>query len=251
MKIIRSLLLLAAVAAQRAAPAAEIRLNGASTTVNAVINPLKAPVEVATGIALKVVGTNTGKGLAALMAGQCDAALTSEPLDVSLLAAKFAGLELNAADFQLHPVIEDYGVWVVHPSNAVGALTNVQLRGILAGTIVNWKEVGGADAPIVVFTDMVGAGTRTLVQVRVLQGADYGPKTVPVENIRVVAGRIAELKSGLGFVGHSFVDPKVVKVLETERITRPLGFITKGAPTADLQKVIDAFKTESAKAAAK
>lgn len=237
-KFVTSLLALAATALVHSA---EVRLNGASTTVNAVINPHKAAVETATGITLKVVGTNTGKGLAALMAGECDASLTSEPLDVSMIAAKFAGLNLNAADFQLHTVKEDYGEFVVHPANPVTALTMAQVKDILGGRITNWKEVGGADLPIVVFTDSVGAGTRTLVQIRVLDGTDYGPKVQPLESIRVVAGRIAELKGGFGFVGHSFVTPGV-KVVQTERITRPLGFITKGAPTADVQKIIEAFK---------
>ncbi len=242
MKIKSTVIVLATLASSLTALASEVRLNGASTTVNAVINPNKAAVEASTGLSLKVSGTNTGKGLAALVAGECDASLTSEPLDVSMIAGKFAGLTLNASDFQLHPVAEDYGVFVVHPSNPVAKLSAEQVKGILAGTISNWKEVGGADLPIVVFTDSVGAGTRTLVQARVLGGADYGPKTQPVENIRLVAGRIGELKSGFGFVGHTFVSP-AVKVVETgERITRPLGFITKGAPTADVQKVINAFK---------
>lgn len=249
MKSIRSFLLVAAIAAQLPAFAGEVRINGASTTVNAIINPLKAAVEASTGFSLKVVGTNTGKGLAALTSGQCDVALTSEPLDVSMLAAKFAGLELNAADFQLHQVTEDYGVFVVHSSNPVSTLTKTQVKEILAGHIANWKDVGGVDMPIVVFTDAVGAGTRTLVQARALEGAEYGAKTVALENVRLVAGRVSELKGGIGFVGHSFVDSKLVKVIETERITRPLGFITKGAPTADVQKVIEAFKAEAAKAA--
>jgi phosphate transport system substrate-binding protein len=240
------LALLALFSASAALAAPEVRINGATTTVNAVINPLKGAVEAATGCTLKVVGTNTGKGLVALTSGQCDVALTSEPLDVSMAAAKFAGATLNAADFQLHPVKEDYGVFVVHPSNPVGKLSKAQVKDILAGRITNWKEVGGADLPIIVFTDPVGAGTRTLVQFRVLEGEDYGPKTQAIENIRLVAGRIAELKGGFGFVGATFVDAKV-KVIDTDRITRPLGFITRGAPTPEVQKVIEAYKAAAAK----
>ncbi|HWA26911.1 MAG TPA: substrate-binding domain-containing protein [Lacunisphaera sp.] len=237
----KPLIIVAALVAALAIRAGEVRLNGASTTVNAVINPGKAAVEAATGLTLKVTGTNTGKGLAALLAGECDASLTSEPLDVSMLAGKFAGLTLNASDFQLHQVKEDYGEFVVHPSNPVSKLGDAQVKGILAGEIANWKDVGGPDLPIVVLTDPVGAGTRTLVQQRALGGGEYGPKTVAVENVRLVAGRIAELKGGFGFIGHSFVTP-TVKVVETTRITRPLGFLTKGAPGADVQKVIDAFR---------
>ena len=241
--------LLAFLAATAALSATEVRINGATTTVNAVINPLKGAVETSTGFTLKIVGTNTGKGLVAPTSGQCDVSLTSEPLDVSMAAAKFAGLDLNAADFQLHPVKEDYGVFVAHPSNPVSKLSKAQVKDILAGRIANWKEVGGPDLPIIVFTDPVGAGTRTLVQFRALDGEEYGPKTQAIENIRLVAGRISELKGGFGFIGATFVDAKV-KVIETERITRPLGFITRGAPSAEVQKIIDAYKAAAAKGGA-
>lgn len=248
MKNTSGILFVATLLATSFISAAEVRLNGASTTVNAVINPYKSAVESSTGITLAAQGTNTGVGLGALTSGKCDASLTSEPLDVSMIAAKFAGLQLNAADFQIHPVKIDYVVFVAHPSNSVNNLSADQLRDILGGKITNWKDVGGADLPIVVFTDSVGAGTRTLVQARALGGADYGANTRPLENIRVVAGAIAELKGGFGAVGSSFADPKLVKVIETEKITRPLGFITKGAPSEDVQKVINAFKAEVAKA---
>ena len=39
---------------------------------------------------------------------------------------------------------------VVDPSNAVEDLTKEQLAGIYDGTVTNWKDVGGNDAPIVV-----------------------------------------------------------------------------------------------------
>lgn len=226
--------------------AAEIRINGATTTVNAVIIPMKSAVEAATGYTIKAVGTNTGVGLVALVNGQCDASLTSEPLDVSMAAAKFAGVDLNPADFQLHMVKEDYGVFVVHPSNPISKLSKAQIKEILAGRVSNWKEIGGPDLPIIVFTDPVGAGTRTLVQFRALDQEEYGPRTQAIENIRLVAGRVAELKGSFAFIGVSFANDKV-KVLETDRISRPLGFITKGAPSADVQKIIDAFRAEVAK----
>lgn len=242
-------LLLASVAALPAF-AGEVRINGASTTVVAVINPHKAAVEAATGLTLKVAGTNTGKGLAALVENNCDVSLTSEPLDVSMAAAKFNGKDLNPADFRMHPVTETSVAWVVNPANSVSHLTAEQVSGILSGKILNWKEVGGADQPIVVLTDLIGAGTRTLIQFRMLDRGEFGANTRQLENVRLIASNVSELKGAFSGIGVGFVDPKLVKVVTTDKVlTRPLGFITKGAPTADVQKVIDAFKAEVAKAA--
>lgn len=243
----QSLLLLATLVAGIISSAAEVRLNGASTTVNGVINPLKDKVEAATGLTLKVAGTNTGKGLVALAQGNCEASLTSEPLDIAynagVLAAKLAGVELAPqSEYQIHEVKQDTVVWVVHPSNPVESLTHDQIKAIHTGKITNWKEVGGADLPIVVFTDAVTGGTRALVKKLALDGEDYSAACKPLESVRFVATQVAELRNGFGGVGAGFVDATKVKVVKAPAVPRPLGFITKGAPSADVQKVIDGFK---------
>lgn len=53
-------------------------------------------------------------------------------------------------------------VFIVNQDNPVKSLTLDQLRGIYAGRIVNWKEVGGADAPIVAFQRSEDSGSQTL-----------------------------------------------------------------------------------------
>lgn len=246
----KALPLLAALFACVSLSAGEVRLNGATTTVNGLINPLKSAVEASTGLTLKVTGTNTGKGLVALVEGQADVALTSEPLDIAIAAAKVAGKDLNAAEFQLHSVKDDYAVFVVHPSNPVTSLTHDQIKAIHTGKITNWKEVGGPDLPIVVFTDTVTGGTRALIKKLSLDGEEYGPTCRPLESVRFVVSAVAELKNGFGGVGAGFVTGTNVKVVKSDPVPRPLGFITRGAPSAEVQKVIDAFKAAQAKVAA-
>jgi ABC-type phosphate transport system substrate-binding protein len=47
------------------------------------------------------------------------------------------------------------------PSNGVTSLTQAQLQGIYNGSISNWNQVGGANAPIVVFSAQEGSGTQS------------------------------------------------------------------------------------------
>ncbi len=48
----------------------------------------------------------------------------------------------------------------VNPKNPVSALTAEQVTRILKGEIKNWKEVGGADQPIIVIIREASSGTR-------------------------------------------------------------------------------------------
>ncbi len=48
---------------------------------------------------------------------------------------------------------------IVHPNNPVSSLTKEQAAKIFLGEIVNWNEVGGPNAPILVYTREAGSGT--------------------------------------------------------------------------------------------
>ena len=49
---------------------------------------------------------------------------------------------------------------VVNNRNGVADLSLEQIKGLADGTITNWKDVGGADAPVVLMGREAGSGTR-------------------------------------------------------------------------------------------
>lgn len=228
------------------AAAAQVRLRGATTVIDRVVNPHRDAVEKATGYTLDVVGNATGKGLVDLQEGRADAALVSEPMDIAAVAAAAAGKAIDPSRLQFHVVANDSIVFVVHPSNPVTSLTWEQLRGIHTGKIRNWREVGGKDQPITVFSDTPTGGTRAMVKATVLGGQDYAPSVVALTAVKKVADMVAVDPTGIGGLGKGFVDSRT-KIVDTKVLERPLGFVTIGAPSPAVKAVVDAFKAQVAK----
>ena len=228
-----------------AALADEVKISGATTVLNGVVSASKAAVEKKTGHTLQIIGSNTGKGLVDLFDGATNIAMVSEPMDIAAEAAAVAGKKIDPAAVQFFELKKDLIVFVVHPANPVAKLSWEQLRDIHTGKIVNWKEVGGKDLPIVVYSDSATGGTRAMVKKVVMGGADYGPAVKAQSSVKRAAEMVGGDEAGITGVGKSFVDTAKNKTLDTKKLERPLALVTKGAPTPAAKAVIDAFMTEA------
>ena len=224
-----------------------VRLHGAASTVDSLIAPNSVTVEKMTGHTLSVVKSNAGKGLIDLVDGKCDAALASASLDAIVKAAKSAGRTVDPAKLVLTVAATDEVVFIVHPSNPVSQLSWEQLRDIHTGKITNWKDVGGKDAPIVVFTDAAASATRGLIKQVVMGGQEYTTKANALDFVAQVNDMVAVHKGGIGGLGKGFVQPAQVKVVTSKKVERPLGFITVGAPAGAAKQVIEAFQKVAGK----
>jgi phosphate transport system substrate-binding protein len=229
----------------QAALAEDVKLNGAASVVTDLVAPHRAEVEKATGYKLVIDKSNAGKGLIDLIDGKCDAAMASASLDATVKAAKSAGLTKAVPDLKLHVIKKSEVVFIVHPSNPVKSLTWEQIKDIHTGKITNWKEVGGKDLPITVYTDAKASATRGLIKQVVMADGEYAAGAKAVSFVKEVNDRVARDAGGIGGLGLGFVDPSQVVIVATKKIERPLGFITVGAPSAPMQKVMDAFKAVS------
>lgn len=82
---------------------------------------------------------STVAGIDGVLSGEIDIATSARPSVPSRAAEK---------DLVFWPVAWDALVFIVHPSNPVTNLTLAQVRDIFQGKLDNWKDVGGKDAPI-------------------------------------------------------------------------------------------------------
>ena len=92
-----------------------------------------------------VADAGTGKGIEAAIAGTTDiAAITRglRPDELLALRQKTAGIGYT------QPVAREGIAIYVHQTNPVSELTPIEIAGIFTGKITNWKQVGGPDLPI-------------------------------------------------------------------------------------------------------
>ncbi len=141
---------------------------------------------------------------------------------------------------------------IVHPSNEVAELTLEQIKGIFAGEITNWKDVGGADEKIMAVTREEGSGTRGAFEDIVMDdtlisdGAIVQPSTGAVST--TVAGdpkaigyiSLAALSAEVKAVQVEGVDATAENILaDTYKIARPFIYVTMGEPTGLAKEFID------------
>lgn len=238
-------LVLACLTGTATATAETVRITGATTVLNVLVSPAKGAVEKNTGHTLQVVGSNTGKGLVDLFDGASDLAMVSEPMDIAADAAAMAGKKIDPSAVQFHELKKDEIVFVVHPSNPVGKLSWEQLRDIHTGKITNWKDLGGKDQSIVVYSDATTGGTRAMIKKTVLGGAEYGPAVKAQTSVKRAAEMVGNDEAGVAGVGKGFVDASKNKIVDTRKLERPLALVTLGAPKPAAKAVIDAFAKEA------
>jgi phosphate transport system substrate-binding protein len=71
-------------------------------------------------------------------------------------------LKPDESDLDAHLVARDGICIIVHKTNPIASLTDEQIVSIYTGKITHWKDVGGADAPIVVVNKAEGRSTLEL-----------------------------------------------------------------------------------------
>lgn len=138
----------------------------------------------------------TSYGLGALMVERCDIAAASRDLTTNEFdLARDRNISFNSY------VIGSYGVAVVvNHNNAITNLTQEQVRDIFTGTIRNWKQVGGKDAPIYLYIRDPISGTHIGFQELAMEKKPYAhPKTFT--NYTGIVQAVAKDPNGIGYSG--------------------------------------------------
>jgi phosphate transport system substrate-binding protein len=164
---------------------------------------------------LQVTGGGSGTGIAALINGTTDIAMSSRPIK----DAEKQKVKQRNPNGPVELVVARDGItFYVHESNPVEALTIEQLRGIYLGDITNWKAVGGKDAPIVVLSRENSSGTYVFVKDAVLGGEDFTERAQTLPGTAAVVNAVSLERNGIGYGGSAYA--RGIKQLKVKKDAR-------------------------------
>jgi phosphate transport system substrate-binding protein len=166
----------------------------------------------------------TGYGLAALMAEQCSiAAASRQPIKDELELAKSRNIELT--DY----VIGSYSVAViVNSACGVADLKREQVRDIFTGVIQNWKDVGGADAPIHIYSRDPVSGTALGFKELAMENKPYASGEKTFTNYDGIVRGVAQDATGIGYCSIELTNAPGLKVVSIGGVAPSVTSINEG-----------------------
>jgi phosphate transport system substrate-binding protein len=157
------------------------------------------------GSSITVIGGGSGVGLSALMSGTTDIAQSSRSMKMD------EKMKLKDAGKAYKETIIAYDALavVVNPANKVSQLTREQLEGIFTGKITNWKEIGGTDQKIVVYSRESSSGTFEFFKEHVMNKKNFASTALLMPATGAIIQSVSQTSGAIGYVGLAYVDNSV------------------------------------------
>lgn len=159
-------------------------------------------------VAITVTGGGSGVGLAALINGTTDVAMASRKMKLD----EKVKLQDAGKGFKEIIFAQDALAVIVNTGNKVSQLTREQLEGIFTGSVKNWKQVGGDDMPIVVYSRESSSGTFEFFKESALKGKNYANTALLMPATGAIVQSVSQTKGAIGYVGLAYVEKEVKAV---------------------------------------
>jgi phosphate transport system substrate-binding protein len=225
------------------ATAGTLHLSG-STTVSGAIVPRLAQIQSASHQTVQLSAQSSTYGLLSLAHGACDVAMVSGSFEDTAAKAneKQPGV-IDPTQYASARVGEERLVFIVNPHNAVRELSKAQIAAIYTGRVRNWRDVGGADAPITVVTLH---DSTSIVQDRILDGTPIMTQAKAVTSAAQIPAIVASDPNAIGIISTAHARGSTTVLKTDAEIAVPLFLVTKGTPTPDESALIAACRTQLA-----
>jgi phosphate transport system substrate-binding protein len=193
----------------------------------------------ATGVKVDVKTASSDSCLYNLGRGFCDIASTARKL--------YKRHELYG--YSEFPFCKDPLAVIARKECGVDSLTAEQLQDIFAGGIANWKEVGGADLPVMIIVPGEDTAAHKNFRRQVMKHKDIAHdfmaynSTMVIEAIKYFpCGSVSFISQGAAMHHPEITTIKIDGLAPTDKdypYYQEFFYVTKGEPTGNVKKFID------------
>lgn len=219
-----------------------LRIAGGTAHIPVMKEVAKRIMQMNADVQITIAGGGSGAGIKQVGEGL---------VDIGNSGRKATDEEVSKYNLSMYKWAIDGVGTVVHPSNPVKALSSEQLKSIYAGKIINWKELGGEDRPINIYTRDKSSGTRAVFWKKALGKGDISGKANFVASNGAMKAAITNDPYAIGYVSVGYMDETVapialdgvtptLKTVQTGeyKVARGLYSNTKGEYTGLAKKLI-------------
>lgn len=204
------LMMAVAIAALGISTASAQKIKGSDTVLPLAQKEAQEYLKKNPGKSVTITGGGSGVGISALMDGTTDVAMASRKMKFD------EKLKLQQAGKSVVEKVIAYDALavVVNPKNGVSQLTRQQLEDIFTGKITSWKQVGGADMKIVVYSRETSSGTYEFFKESILKNKNYMSSVLSMPATGAIIQSVSQTPGAIGYVGLAYLngDVKALKV---------------------------------------
>jgi phosphate transport system substrate-binding protein len=205
-------------------------------------------------VSISVIGGGSGVGIAALIDGTCDIAQASRAIKTK---EKKQAQAKDVTPVQT-VIAKDALTVVVNPKNPVSELTIEQIGKIFTGETTNWKDVGGPDMTIVVYSRESSSGTYAFFREHVLGGNEYASSALLAPATGAIVQSVSQTEGAVGYIGMAYMNDSIKSLAVAAEpggeyvpattdnakdgsypIARELYYYTNGDPAGEAKDFID------------
>jgi phosphate transport system substrate-binding protein len=185
--------------------AGSISIKGSTTVLPIAQKVSEAYMAQNPGVKITIEGGGSGNGIKAIIDGLADVANSSRFIKDSEVAM--------AVEKGRYPVpfavAYDCIVPVVHPDNPLSNISMEQLKRIYMGQVKNWKEIGGADGPVVVISRDTSSGTYEVWSEQVLKKERVFPGALLQASNGAIVQAVSKNRNAIGYIGIGYINREV------------------------------------------
>lgn len=222
-----------------AALAEEVKVGAGAAPTENIFNKIKEPMATAIGVQLTIISSGPVQALKDLDSGTVDAAAGGVTFpDWMAMMEKEKYAIPDKSIYKNRVIGKDIVKVLTNKDVTVTTLSKEQLADLFTGKTKNWSAVGGPDKPVVIIVGSKIPGTQSVFQKQVMMGQAYSKDAVEGTTADDLKTKVAATSGAISLGTMAQVDA-TINAPAIPEVGRPITLITKGAPSAGVQKMLD------------